>query len=100
MARNHLPGNSDIESFGRRIYPELPLWGTGFGLGFAVVTDPLPGKVVCSPGEISWGGMASTVFWLDQAEELTVSFFTQLIPSSSYPIRSQLRQLVYQAIVD
>jgi CubicO group peptidase (beta-lactamase class C family) len=55
--------------------------------------------VVCSEGELSWGGAASTAFWLDPAEELTVSFFTQLIPSSAHPIRSQLRQLVYQALV-
>jgi CubicO group peptidase (beta-lactamase class C family) len=65
-----------------------------------VVIDPVPGKVACSPGEISRGGMASTAFWLDQAEELTVMFFTQLMPSSTYRIRTQLRQLVYQALVD
>ncbi|MGH3207853.1 MAG: hypothetical protein ACRDNO_08825, partial [Trebonia sp.] len=61
--------------------------------------DPVPGKVVCSEGELSWGGAASTAFWLDPAEELTVSFFTQLIPSSAHPLRSQLRQLVYQALL-
>ena len=44
------------------------------------------------------GGAASTSFWIDPAEELTVSFFTQLLPSSAYPLRSQLRQLVYQAL--
>jgi CubicO group peptidase (beta-lactamase class C family) len=59
----------------------------------------VPGKVVCSEGELSWGGAASTSFWLDPAEELTVSFFTQLVPSSAHPIRSQLRQLVYQALL-
>jgi CubicO group peptidase (beta-lactamase class C family) len=54
--------------------------------------------VLCSAGELSWGGAASTTFWIDPTEELTVSFFTQLLPSSSYPIRPQLRQLVYQAL--
>lgn len=98
MARNHLPGGQDLESCGRRLYAELPFWGIGFGLGFAVVTDPVQAKVACSPGEISWGGMASTAFWLDQHEELAVSFYTQLLPSSTYRIRPQLRQLVYQAI--
>ena len=53
-----------------------------------------------SLGELSWGGAASTAFWVDPAEELTCSFFTQLMPSNLYPIRSQLRQLVYQAVVD
>jgi CubicO group peptidase (beta-lactamase class C family) len=57
------------------------------------------GWVVCSPGDLSWGGPASTAFWLDPAEELTVSFFTQLIPSSAHPLRPQLRQLVYQALL-
>jgi CubicO group peptidase (beta-lactamase class C family) len=99
MTRNHLPGGVDLETFGRPLYAESPFRGVGFGLGFAVVIDPLPGKVVCSAGEISWGGAASTTFWVDQDADLAVSFFTQLLPSSSYPIRPELRQLVYQALV-
>jgi CubicO group peptidase (beta-lactamase class C family) len=99
MGRNHLPGNQDLEQFGRPLNAESPQRGTGFGLGFAVVLDPAPGKVVCSAGELSWGGAASTAFWIDPAEELTATFFTQLIPSSSHPVRSQLRQLVYQALL-
>ena len=98
MSRNHLPGNSDIEQFGRPISAESPQRGVGFGLGFAVVIDAAAGKVVVSDGELSWGGAASTAFWIDPAEELTATFFTQLIPSSAHPIRSQLRQLVYQAL--
>ena len=100
MTRNHLPGDRDLETFGRPLYAESPFRGAGFGLGFAVVLDPVPGKVLCSAGELSWGGAASTTFWIDPAEELTVSFFTQLLPSSAYPIRSELRQLVYQALID
>ncbi len=100
MGRNHLPGDVDLETFGRPLYAETPFPGVGFGLGFAVMIDPVPGKVICSAGELTWGGAASTVFWIDPAEGLTVSFFTQLLPSSTFPIRSQLRQLVYQAVVD
>ena len=99
MGRNHLPGGLDLEQFGRPLSAETPFRGIGFGLGFAVVLDPVPGKVVCSPGELSWGGMASTAFWIDAAEELTVSFFTQLVPSSAHPLRPQLRQLVYQSLL-
>ena len=98
MARNHLPGGLDLETFGRPLYAESPFRGVGFGLGFSVVIDPIPGKVICSAGEIAWGGAASTAFWVDQEEELTVSFFTQLLPSSTHPIRQELRQLVYQAL--
>jgi CubicO group peptidase (beta-lactamase class C family) len=97
MGRNHLPGGLDIATFGRALYAESPMHGSGFGLGFAVVTDPAAVKVDCSPGELSWGGAASTAFWIDQAEGLTVSFFTQLIPSNALPLRPQLRQLVYQS---
>jgi CubicO group peptidase (beta-lactamase class C family) len=99
MGRNHLPGNQDLARFGRPLNAESPQVGTGFGLGFAVVIDPVPGRVVCSEGELCWGGAASTAFWIDPAEELTVSFYTQLIPSSTHPIRSQLRQLVYQSLL-
>jgi CubicO group peptidase (beta-lactamase class C family) len=99
MGRNHLPGGLDIATFGRALYAESPMYGSGFGLGFAVVTDPAALKVDCSAGELSWGGAASTAFWIDQAEAITVSFFTQLIPSNAYPLRPQLRQLVYQAVL-
>ena len=100
MATNHLPGNADLETFGRRLFAESVFDGVGFGLGFAVQLDPAASKTLCSAGEFNWGGAASTAFWVDPAEQLTVSFFTQLMPSSSYPIRPQLRQLVYQALVD
>jgi CubicO group peptidase (beta-lactamase class C family) len=100
MGRNHLPGNLDLKTFGRPLYAETPFVGVGFGLGFAVTIDPVAGEVISSEGELTWGGAASTVFWIDPSEELTVSFFTQLLPSSSFPIRSQLRQLVYQALTD
>jgi CubicO group peptidase (beta-lactamase class C family) len=99
MGRNHLPGNQDLAHFGRPLNAESPQVGSGFGLGFAVVIDPVPGRVVCSEGELCWGGAASTAFWVDPAAEVTVSFYTQLIPSSAHPIRSQLRQLVYQALL-
>ena len=98
MARNHLPGGLDLETFGRPMYAESPFAGVGFGLGFGVVIDPVRSRVVCSEGELTWGGAASTAFWVDQREELAVAFYTQLLPSSTYRIRPQLRQLVYQAL--
>jgi CubicO group peptidase (beta-lactamase class C family) len=100
MTRNHLPGGQDLATVGRRLFADDPLPGIGFGLGFAIVVDPVPGKVVASAGEYFWGGAASTEFWVDPAQELTVSFFTQLLPAGSFPIRNELRQLVYQAFTD
>jgi CubicO group peptidase (beta-lactamase class C family) len=100
MAENHLPGGVDIAAFGTAINAEAPPVGIGFGLGFGVTIDPVAAKVLSTKGEYSWGGAASTTFWVDPAEELSVVFLTQLLPSSTHPLRSQLRQLVYQAIVD
>jgi len=100
MTRNHLPGGADLETFGRPLFAEAPFRGVGFGLGFAVMTDAAPGKTLGSEGEYSWGGAASTAFFVDPATGLTVGFFTQLLPSSTHPIRPQLRQMVYQALSD
>jgi CubicO group peptidase (beta-lactamase class C family) len=100
MGRNHLPGNADLQQFGRPLHAETRFDGVGFGLGFAVMLDPAAAKSPASEGELSWGGMASTTFWVDPAEEITVVFMTQLVPSSAHPIRPQLRHLVYQALVD
>ncbi len=99
MTRNHLPGGTDMAHFSNPIGAE-PEPGVGFGLGFSVVIDPAALKMPCSAGEYAWGGAASTEFWVDPVEELTVLFFTQLLPSGTYPIRRELHQLVYSAIVD
>ncbi|MEO5723939.1 MAG: serine hydrolase domain-containing protein [Ilumatobacteraceae bacterium] len=100
MASNHLPGGVDLATFGRPLFSEGAFDGVGFGLGVSVTIDPVAGKVPGSVGEFAWGGAASTAFWVDPVEDMTVQFFTQLLPSSSHPIRSQLKQLVYQAIID
>jgi CubicO group peptidase (beta-lactamase class C family) len=99
MTSNHLPGDVDLEAYGRPLFAEMPFDGYGFGLGFSVLTDPVKAKTLSSPGEYAWGGAASTAFWVDPAAELTALFFTQLLPSSTHPIRQHLRQLVYQALV-
>jgi len=100
MTSNHLPGNVDLAAMGQPVFSETPFEGVGFGLGFSVVVDPAAANVLDSPGEFAWGGLASTYFWVDPLEDLFVIFMTQLIPSSTYPIRRELKTLVYQAIVD
>jgi CubicO group peptidase (beta-lactamase class C family) len=100
MARNHLPGGAELKAVARPTISETQNDGMGFGLGFSVVLDPARTKNLNSAGELAWGGLASTAFWVDPAERITAQFFTQMIPSSTYPLRSQLRQLVYQALVD
>lgn len=100
MTRNHLPGGADLEQFGRPLFAETPLRGVGFGLGFSVVIDAARAGTLGNAGEYGWGGAASTTFSVDPAEQMTLLFFTQLMPSSTLPLRSYLRQLVNQALVD
>jgi CubicO group peptidase (beta-lactamase class C family) len=99
MVRNHQPGNVDLETYGRPLYAESPLRGVGFGLGVSMVLDPARYGAVASAGDFSWGGAASTAFYVDPVEDLTVGFYTQLMPSSTLPIRPYLRQLINQALV-
>ncbi|MEQ6204977.1 serine hydrolase domain-containing protein [Sulfitobacter sp. HNIBRBA2951] len=96
MMRNHLGG--DIASMGPRSFAEQPMEGMGFGLGGAVLLDPGRARAAGSVGDFSWGGMASTFFWLDPVHDLSVIFFTQLIPSSTYPARPQLKALIHGAL--
>ena len=100
MALNHLPGGAELKDVARPTISETQNDGVGFGLGFSVVLDPAATKIATSPGELAWGGLASTAFFVAPQERLSVQFFTQMIPSSTYPLRSQLRQLVYQAMTD
>lgn len=100
MTMNHLPNNQDVSTFGRALGEEIYFDGLGFGLGFSVVIDQAKTRGPSPVGTYGWGGAASTVFWVDPVEEVTAMFFTQLMPSTTYPIRPYLRQLVYQAITD
>lgn len=98
MTANHLPG--DLASIGTPRFAETSYAGIGFGLGFSVMLEPAKAQIVGTPGEVAWGGMASTAFWIDPAEDLAVVLMTQLVPSSALPIRKELRVLTYAALVD
>ncbi|MFZ5721382.1 MAG: serine hydrolase domain-containing protein [Pseudomonadota bacterium] len=100
MASNHLPGGGDLTEMSRSLFSESTNAGVGFGLGFAVVFDPPQTLIPCSLGEFYWGGAASTAFWVDPLEDVTAVFMTQLLPSSTYPIRRELRTLVYSALME
>jgi CubicO group peptidase (beta-lactamase class C family) len=100
MASNHLPGGRDLTEMSRSLFSEATNEGVGFGLGFAVVFDPPKTLIPCSMGEFYWGGAASTAFWVDPVEKVTAVFMTQLLPSSTYPIRRELRTLVYSALLE
>jgi CubicO group peptidase (beta-lactamase class C family) len=100
MTRNQLPTGGDLGTMGQAVFSETSYEGIGFGLGFSVMLDPARANVPGSVGEYAWGGAASTLFWIDPVEELIVIGLTQLMPSSAYPIRRELRSMVYAALVD
>ncbi|HYL58584.1 MAG TPA: serine hydrolase domain-containing protein [Candidatus Acidoferrales bacterium] len=100
MTKNHLPDDQDLPALSRSLFSEVTYHGVGFGLGFAVTLDTrhtmLPGSV----GDYSWGGAASTYFWIDPKEDLIAILMTQLMPSTTYQIRRELRTLVYSAFTE
>jgi CubicO group peptidase (beta-lactamase class C family) len=100
MTSNHLPGGCDLPALSRSLFSEATYNGIGFGLGFAVTMNPAQTLIAGSAGEYFWGGAASTSFWIDPAEDLIAIFMTQVLPSSAYPIRRELRTMVYAAITD
>jgi CubicO group peptidase (beta-lactamase class C family) len=99
MTLNHLPEGKDLATMGQSV-GETAREGIGFGLGFAVLLDPTVAQIIGTPGEYYWGGAASTAFFVNPVEELVMIFLTQLRPSSTYPIRRELRATVYSAITD
>ena len=74
--------------------------GAAIGFAGARLSHVAKAHILGTPGEYAWGGAASTAFWCDPKEDMAVVLLTQLMPSSTYPIRRELRVLTYQAIVD
>ena len=100
MTTNHLPGSRTLNEMGQVGFAEGVMEGLGFGLGFSINTSPAANGALGSAGDYGWGGAASTVFSIDPTEELTFILMTQLLPSSTYPIRRELRATVYQTLLE
>ena len=100
MCTNHLPQNRDLPAMNQEAWNSTSYAGIGFGLGFAVVVNPVKAHLIASLGECHWGGSASTMFWIDPKEDLFAIFFTQLRPSNTHPFRRDFRVQVNQALID
>lgn len=98
MAVNHLPNNEDLTRWAMGTFSETTYEGYGFGLGFSVNLGPAATATAGSTGEIAWGGAASTLFWVDPAEDLICILMTQFMPSGTFNFRGQMKALVYPAI--
>jgi CubicO group peptidase (beta-lactamase class C family) len=98
MTANHLPGGGDLTQHSKSLFSEAENAGIGFGLGFAVNMDPAATMLPGSRGEFYWGGMYSTAFLIDPLEHITMVFMTQLMPSATYPVRREIRTMMYAAM--
>ena len=102
MTANHLPdgtrvppGHADLLG----VIAPTPRMGQGFGLGFAVRTDPGLHPAPGSVGDFGWAGAGGTIFWVDPVEGLVVVALTaqpDYAPKALY--RQLIRSLVYQAL--
>jgi CubicO group peptidase (beta-lactamase class C family) len=100
MTANHLPGGNSLSNLSKSLFSEAAYEGIGFGLGFATTLQSSKTLMPGSDGDFFWGGAASTFFWIDPAEDLIGIFMTQFIPSSTYPVRREVRTMVYAALDD
>ncbi|MBP7815707.1 MAG: beta-lactamase family protein [Phenylobacterium sp.] len=99
MHMNHLAGGKDLTQMAIGGFSETANEGVGFGLGFASTMSQTQ-TASLGTGDYYWGGAASTIFWVDPKEDLSVVFMTQLMPSGTFNFRGQLKSLIYSAIID
>jgi CubicO group peptidase (beta-lactamase class C family) len=97
MRKNHLPGGGDLSKLAVGAFSETAYDGVGFGLGFAMSLSEV-GAGALGVQDYYWGGAASTIFWVDPVEDLSVVFMTQLMPSATFNFRGQLKNIIYSAI--
>jgi CubicO group peptidase (beta-lactamase class C family) len=104
MTANHLPGGKEIADLSPAAdaFNETGYRGIGFGLGVAVTLNPARAGIPGTAGEFTWGGMASTTFFVDPVEDLIVIFMTQVITDTARRVRLRraLRTLVYGAMTE
>jgi CubicO group peptidase (beta-lactamase class C family) len=98
MVMNHLPATVAASGSGELSVELVSNFkGTGFGLGFGVMTDPVRSGLLSSEGTYYWGGAASTVFWIDPEEDLVAIGMMQLM-GSPWAYRNEMMINTYQAI--
>ena len=98
MTANHLPGGGDLTQHSKSLFSEADNAGVGFGLGFATTLNPTATLMPGSAGDFYWGGMYSTAFFVDPTEDIIMIFMTQLMPSSLYPVRREIKTMLYAAL--
>mmetsp|Transcript_10969 Transcript_10969/g.20163 ORF Transcript_10969/g.20163 Transcript_10969/m.20163 type:complete len:431 (+) Transcript_10969:30-1322(+) len=102
--KNHLPEGKDCNAM--RVPTQFGTFPGEKGVGWCLLgtilledgVDKAVGCKMSTPGEYGWGGYASTYFQLDPKHKTGFVVLTQLIPSSSYPVRPQMKYAVNAAL--
>jgi len=99
---NHLEGNQELAAMAPPgAFSESGYSGIGFSIGCGVNIDVAKTRLPGTLGEYFWGGAASTAFWIDPKEDLTVVFMTQVMGTDArLTLRRDLRTLVYSAMTE
>ena len=86
------------------IGPNKPVYirggGSGFGLGFGVLTNSAEAPDALSIGSYTWGGAYGTLYWADPVEDLIGLLMIQIRPYNHINIRPLFSNVVTQAVVD
>jgi CubicO group peptidase (beta-lactamase class C family) len=97
MSADHLPAGVGVTTDGQGTAAGVQS-GVGFGLGFAVITDPAKAGVLAGKGTLSWGGAAGTWFWIDPKNALYYVGMLQRF-GGGLGLRERSSTLVYGALV-
>jgi len=103
MTANHMGSvnaNEGLTSLFNMLGNGYQVQGMGFGVTGSVVVNPALTGLPVSKGAFSWGGAASTHFWIDNKDDLIGIVHTQLLPDGTYPVRELMQLATYQAIID
>ncbi len=93
MARNQLPAGLCVR------FPNLPVNpGRVFGLGSAVLASPGPFDPPAAAGEVNWGGMAGTMWWINPRLNVAGVLMTQRYMGFGNPYAAQFMHLAYQGL--
>ena len=93
MVSNHIGGDTGIKPWAYY----FPGAGYGFGLGFAVRTEPGVSHWAGSVGEYEWSGGSGTYFLVDPKENMFAILMIQS-PSQRGRIQSALKSMIYGAL--
>src|SRR5579872_6415508 len=71
-----------------------------WGLGFSIETEKASRLTPSQAGSYGWGGVFSTVYWIDPKEDMIVLLYQQMWGPHVADAQKQFKPLLYQAIND